>query len=493
MAISKQGTPHYSQMLKSSLLWLVIFLMGQLSAQTPPPEPLHPLPGEAQLNWHKLEQYAFIHFTINTFTDKEWGYGDESPALFNPTEADPEQWASVIAAAGLKGLILTVKHHDGFCLWPSAYTEHSVRNSPWMNGKGDLVRLVAEACQRHGLKFGIYLSPWDRNHSAYGTSDYIDYYRNQVQELATSYGPVFEWWLDGANGGDGFYGGAKEVRHIDRQTYYQWPETIRQIKMLQPNVLIFSDAGPDIRWVGNEAGYAGETNWNCLTADTLYPGKAGISPLLETGTPDGRSWIPAEVDVSIRPGWFWHASEDNLVKSPHKLFEIYLNSVGRGANLLLNIPPDKRGLIHENDVKALLGWKKLVDEAFSINLASAAKVSSAHHRGNDPFFSASTLIDNNFDTYWATDDGQTQGSILLEFDTPKTIRYVVLHEMIRLGQRVEAFSIDYASPAGWLPLTEGTTIGHKRILHFDAVNTTALQIRINAAKACPALSEIEIY
>lgn len=471
----------------------LLLITFEVYSQSAPPSPIYPIPDEAQLRWHEMEQYAFIHFTINTFTNKEWGYGDESPALFNPTAADPDQWARVIAAAGLKGIILTVKHHDGFCLWPSAHTQHSVRNSPWMDGKGDLVRRVSDACRKHGLQFGIYLSPWDRNHSGYGTPSYIEYYRNLVKELAGNYGPVFEWWLDGANGGDGYYGGALETRHIDRQQYYGWPETIQQIKMMQPDVLIFSDAGPDIRWVGNESGYAGTTNWNCLTADTLYPGKAGLSPLLEHGAQDGKSWIPAEVDVSIRPGWFWHSHEDSLVKSPQQLFEIYLNSVGRGANLLLNIPPDKRGLIHENDANALLQWKQLRDEAFGINLAAKAKVSTDTHRNNDAHFAAAKLTDNDPETFWSTDDDIAAGNIFIRFENPTRIQYVVLQEYIRLGQRIDMVEIACLEGDEWKTIASATTIGHKRILALPSTETIALRIHVKSSKACPLVSNIEVF
>jgi alpha-L-fucosidase len=326
------------------------------------PSALGPTPNEDQLAWHEMETNAFIHFTTNTFTDKEWGYGDESPEIFNPTAFDATQWVTALKEAGFKGVILTCKHHDGFCLWPSKYTEHSVKNSPFKNGDGDVVKELSEACKREGLKFGIYLSPWDRNRADYGTPQYIEYYRNQLKELITSYGPVFEMWFDGANGGDGYYGGARETRKIDGSTYYDWPKTLDIVREMEPHILFFSDAGPGVRWVGNERGIAGETNWNTITPDTLFAGKGGIEKLLNEGDENGTAWIPAEVDVSIRPGWFYHAKEDTLVKSGERLFEIYLTSVGRGSTLLLNIPPDRRGLIHENDLRALKDWKDLLDK-----------------------------------------------------------------------------------------------------------------------------------
>ncbi|HLT75130.1 MAG TPA: alpha-L-fucosidase, partial [Ohtaekwangia sp.] len=261
--------------------------------ETTPPAALDAVPSEAQLRWHAMEMNAFIHFTTNTFTDKEWGYGDESPEVFNPTDLDVDQWITTLKEVGFKGVILTTKHHDGFCLWPSRYTEHTVANSPF---KGDVVKMVSESCRRHGLKFGIYLSPWDRNRADYGTPAYIEYYRSQLKELFTNYGPVFEMWFDGANGGDGFYGGARERRRIDGSTYYDWPGTLDIVREMEPDVIFFSDAGPGVRWVGNERGVAGETNWNTITPDTLYAGKPGIESLLNTGSENGTHWIPAETD-----------------------------------------------------------------------------------------------------------------------------------------------------------------------------------------------------
>lgn len=475
------------------LVWMVFFCKPDLISQNTEPAPRHPIPTEAQLRWHELETYAFIHFTINTFTGKEWGYGDESPELFNPTDLDVSQWVEVIKKAGLKGVILTAKHHDGFCLWPSSYNEHNVRNSPWLEGKGDLVKLLSEACAENGLRFGLYLSPWDRNHPDYGTDAYVAYYRNQATELATQYGPLFEWWLDGANGGDCYYGGARETRRIDRQSYYNWPATISMIRTLQPNILFFSDAGPDIRWVGNEAGYAGETNWCRLSPDTLYPGKAGISNLLGSGDQQGNSWIPAEVDVSIRPGWFYHEHEDSLVKSPERLFEIYLTSVGRGANLLLNIPPDKRGRIHEKDEASLLGWKKMIDSVFNQNLAKKATVFASHVRASHSRYAAANLTDDQADTYWATDDAQHSGSLSLAFETPQKIQYIVLQEYIQLGQRIHSFEVEYFSEREWKPLATGTTIGYKRIIPFEAVHAEKIRIHLYAADACIVMSNLEVY
>ncbi len=458
-----------------------------------PPAPLLPVPTDRQLAWHEMEQYAFVHFTTNTFTDKEWGFGDESESVFNPTALDATQWTKTFKAAGLKGLVLTCKHHDGFCLWPSKYTEHSVKNSPYKNGKGDVVDQVEKACRADGLKFGIYLSPWDRNRADYGSPSYIEYYRNQLKELFAAHSPVFEMWFDGANGGDGFYGGAREKRKIDGKTYYDWPTTLKMVREMDPNVIFFSDAGPDIRWCGNESGEAGQTNWNTISADTLYAGKSGIQELLNTGSENGTSWIPEEVDVSIRPGWFYHAKEDSMVKTPEKLFDIYLNSVGRGANLILNIPPDRRGLINKIDSTSLMGWKKLIDERFKTNLALNRPVKASSVRGNSPDYSGGMVTDGNKETYWATNDREHSGSLEIDLGEPKLLSFVVLQEYIKLGQRVKNFKVEIGNGSNWQEVAKGTTIGHKRILRLTPLKAQKVRLVIGDSKACPVISNVEIY
>lgn len=455
------------------------------------PVAVGPVPSESQLAWHQMELNAFIHFTTNTFTDKEWGYGDESPRVFNPAGFEPEQWISTLKDAGFKGVILTCKHHDGFCLWPSQYTEHSVKNSPFQDGKGDVVKAVADATRAADLKFGLYVSPWDRNRADYGTPEYVTYYRNQLKELFTNYGPVFEMWFDGANGGDGYYGGKRDKRRIDGRTYYDWPTTLDLVREMEPDVIFFSDAGPGVRWVGNERGVAGETNWNTITPDTLYAGQPDITDLLNTGSENGTAWIPAEVDVSIRPGWFYHAKEDSLVKSPEKLFDIYLTSVGRGSTLLLNIPPDRRGLLHENDVQALKGWRALLDNTFKTNHARTAGISAAHERGNE--YAATNLTDNNPETFWATPDDITQSTLEFSWDNEQRISYVLLQEYIRLGQRIKAFDIEVWQDNAWEKIASATTIGYKRIIKIDPVTTTKMRINIREAKACPVISNVEVY
>ena len=461
-------------------------------AQVNPPAPILPVPTASQLAWHEMEMNAFIHFSVNTFTDLEWGMGNETETIFNPSSLDATQWAGVLKEAGFKGLILTCKHHDGFCLWPSAYTSHSVKSSPYKNGQGDIVKEVSDACRAKGLKFGVYLSPWDRNHAAYGYKEYIAYYRNQLKELFTLYGPVFEMWFDGANGGTGYYGGKLEKRTIDGRTYYDWPNTLDIVRKLQPEVIFFSDAGPGVRWVGNERGVAGETNWATITPDTLYAGKPAIEKLLNEGSVDGTHWIPAEVDVSIRPGWFYHQKEDAMVKSPEKLFEIYLTSVGRGSVLLLNVPPDQRGLIHENDIKALKGFRKMLDLEFATNLAANAMVTATSYRGAAAF-APSNINDNKKETYWATDDGITTGSLEIDLGTPRDLKYIVLQEYIALGQRVKACSVEIFQNGRWIKVASITTIGYKRIIKIDPVQTSKVRINILDAKACPVISNVELY
>jgi alpha-L-fucosidase len=458
-----------------------------------PPAPWGPVPTDRQLAWHAMEMNAFVHFTTNTFTDKEWGYGDEKPEIFNPSGLNVDQWTETLKKSGFKGLILTCKHHDGFCLWPSQYTEHSVKSSRWKNGKGNVVQEVHDACVRSGLKFGIYLSPWDRNRADYGKHSYVEYYRDQLKELFSQYGPVFEMWFDGANGGDGYYGGAKEKRKIDGSTYYEWPVTLKMVREMAPDVIFFSDAGPDIRWCGNESGYISETNWNTINADTIFAGKPGITELLNTGEENGNRWIPAEVDVSIRPGWFYHSAEDSLVKTPQQLFDIYLTSVGRGSNLLLNVPPDRRGLLHENDVKSLKEWRKLLDEAFRVNLALHAGVRADTYRGRSARFGPAAVTDAKPETYWTTDDGIDNGNLEIDLGGVKTVKYALIQEYIQLGQRVKHFSIDVWSDNRWKEAATGSTIGYKRIMKLQPVETARIRLRISDSKACPVISNLEIF
>jgi alpha-L-fucosidase len=478
------------------LVWLFCLNMALVQSQSKQPAapaPFGAIPTAAQLNWHEMEMNAFIHFTTNTFTDKEWGYGDEAPAIFNPTQLNTDQWASALQQAGFKTLILTCKHHDGFCLWPSAYTDHSLKNSPYKNGQGDIVKEASNSARKFNLKFGVYLSPWDRNRADYGTPSYISYYRNQLKELFTQYGPVFEMWFDGANGGDGYYGGAKEKRQINGAAYYDWPTTLNEIRKIQPNVIFFSDAGPGVRWVGNESGIAGTTNWNTISTDSLYAGKPGIEQLLGTGAEDGKQWVPAEVDVSIRPGWFYHAKEDSLVRTPENLFQIYLSSVGRGSTMLLNIPPDRRGLFHENDLRSLAGFRAILNKVFAKNLAFRASVKASNNRGNSRSFAAANLTDGNKASYWATDDAIRNATVEITLAKPALVQYIVLQEYIKLGQRIKSFQVEIWQHGHWVRVGEGTTVGHKRILAIQPVTTKKIRVIFENAKACLVMSAIEVF
>ncbi len=465
-----------------------------LAAQRPvgPPPPIGAVPSPAQLAWHDLQFYGFLHFTVNTFTDKEWGYGDEAETVFNPTELDARQWARVARDAGMKGLIITAKHHDGFCLWPSRFTEHSVARSAWKAGGGDVVGDLARACREFGLKFGVYLSPWDRNHAQYGRSGYLVYYRNQLRELLSNYGPVFEVWFDGANGGAGYYGGAREKRTIDRASYYDWPNTWNIVRELQPQAVMFSDAGPDVRWVGNEDGAAFPTSWYPMNRRGLYPGHPDYAQVA-SGTPDGADWVPPEVDVSIRPGWFYHPAEDGKVKSVERLLDIYDQSVGRGANLLLNIPPDRRGLIPDIDAERLRAFAAIVAGTYKADLARQATARADNVRGRLPRFGAPNVNDGDSTSYWATDDGVTSGSVVLEWNTPVRFDRVVVQEAIALGQRVQGWNIEADRDGRWTRIAEGTTIGFRRIARCEPMTTRRVRVNIVSARACPVISTVGIY
>jgi alpha-L-fucosidase len=472
------------------LLFLFLFVIVTSCSQVEPPESFGPVPSERQLAWHEMEYYMFVHFTVNTFTDKEWGYGDEKESVFNPSELNCRQWAKVAKEAGMKGIIITAKHHDGFCLWPSAFTEHSVSNSPWKEGKGDVLKELRQGCDEYGLKMGVYLSPWDRNSAIYGTPEYLIYYRNQLSELLTNYGDIFEVWFDGANGGDGFYGGARETRRIDNKTYYDWPNTHKIVRELQPGGIMFSDAGPDVRWVGNERGMGSLTNWCLLKKDEMYPG-GDFAKILGEGHEDGNYWVPAEVDVSIRRGWFYHLSEDSLIRSPENLMELYYSSVGRNSNLLLNVPPDRRGLLHENDVKSLLAFKELRAKEFATDLAKGKKVIATNTRGKD--YSASNINDGNPETYWATNDSQTAADLIVDLGSETEVNRILIQEYIRLGQRIQEFKVSAFLNKEWRPLIEGTTIGHKIIRKFPVVKTSKIKVAFSKSKACPVISNLELY
>ena len=463
------------------------------SGKVLPPEPILPVPEPKQVEWQQMETYAFIHFGLNTFNDREWGYGDTDPKTFNPTNLDCEQWAQTLVKAGMKGVILTAKHHDGFCLWPFEGTDYSVKNSPWKNGQGNVVKELSEACKKYGLKFAVYLSPWDRHQANYGTPEYLPYFYAQLHDLLTNYGPVFEVWFDGANGGDGWYGGAKDIRTIDRKNYYNYPRIYEMLDSIQPQAIIFSDGGPGCRWVGNEKGFAGATNWSFLRKGEVHPGY-DKSYELQYGHPDGNQWVPAECDVSIRPGWFYHPEEDDRVKSPDQLVDLYYRSVGHNATLLLNFPVDRRGLIHPVDSANAVRFHEMIQQQLKTKLVAGMTPKVSNERGGD--FVASALTDDNFDTYWATEDGVTTADIEFSFDTPTRMNRMMLQEYIPLGQRVKAFVVEYLDKDTWLPVKlneETTTIGYKRLLRFETVETKGMRIRITDARGPLCLSNVGVY
>lgn len=457
--------------------------------------PLMPVPSAAQLAWHDMEMYAFVHFTINTFTGKEWGYGDEKPELFNPSDFDADDLVKTLADAGFKGVVLTCKHHDGFCLWPTRTTRHSVASSPWKQGKGDVVKEVSRTCRKYGLKFGIYLSPWDRNASSYGTPEYIRMYREQLKELSTGYGPLFLAWFDGANGGDGYYGGAREKRSIDRSTYYQWKRTWGELKKRQPRAVVFSDVGPDVRWVGNESGHAGYPCWATYTPVPLQPGKEPAPGTVRyqlgtEGSVDGKYWIPAEVDVSIRPGWFWHEHENSRVRTPENLLNLYFNSVGRGANLNLNVPPDRRGRIHEEDKKSLSGFRALLDELYSRNFASGAQAAASSSSNG---YEAKWVLDRRRVTYWAASPKDDHPSVTLKLPEASTFDVVRLAEPVQLGQRIRKFRVDVRENGRFVKWVEGSSVGARAILKGKPVTTDEVRVVLEDCRAVPALSEVSLW
>ena len=457
------------------------------------PEAILPVPEAKQVEWQKMETYAFVHFGLNTFNDREWGYGDSDPKTFNPAKLDCEQWVKTFVESGMKGVILTAKHHDGFCLWPTQLTEYCIRNTPYKNGQGDIVRELSDACKKYGIKFAVYLSPWDRHQANYGTPEYVDYFYKQLHELLTNYGDVFEIWFDGDTGGDGWYGGAKASRTIDRKKYYNYPRAYKMIDELQPQAVIFSDGGPGCRWVGNEKGFAGATNWSFLRAGEVYPGYPNYREL-QYGHADGNQWVAAECDVSIRPGWFYHPEEDGRVKTVDELTDLYYRSVGHNATLLLNFPVDRDGLIHPTDSANAVNFHKNIQKQLEKNLLAGLSPKASDERGKA--FSAKAVTDNDYDTYWATNDDVTSATIEFDLPQPEKINRMMLQEYIPLGQRVKSFVVEYNQEGEWLPVKlneETTTVGYKRLLRFETITTDKLRVRFTDSRACLCINNIEAF
>lgn len=460
------------------------------------------LPSPRQLALQETEFYAFVHFTVNAFTDREWGDGTESPSIFNPTRMDARQWVRAVKAAGMRGLILTCKHHDGFCLWPSRYTEHSVRNAPYKNGQGDLVREVSDACAEAGIRFGVYLSPWDRNSAVYGQGKaYDDYFVHQLTELLTNYGPIFAVWFDGACG---------EGSNGKKQTY-DWARYYKVVRTLQPGACI-NICGPDIRWCGNEAGHA-RTAERCVLPAELFSNEEIAARSQQTDDPSFREqpqaddndlgsrarlayaktmrWYPAEVDTSIRPGWFYHASEDDKVRTLDDLLNVYLGSVGGNASLILNIPPTPEGLFHENDVRRLEEIGETLRGWFAENLLNRADT-RMEAPDAQPGFGIENAREENYDACFKTPDGVWHTEITASWDTPVSIRHLILKEDLRYGERIESFAVDALQNGEWVEQASGLTVGHKRIVTLDTA-ATALRIRITDSRVAPTLSFIGIY
>lgn len=454
------------------------------------------VPSQRQLKWQQMELTAFIHFGINTFTDREWGDGTEDPKLFNPSELNTEQWVKICKDAGFKLVILTAKHHDGFCLWPSKYTAHSVKNSPWKNGKGDVMKELSAACKKYGIGLGVYLSPWDRNSKLYGTEAYNEYFINQLTELLTQYGKIDEVWFDGANGEGP--NGKKQVYDFGR-----WYEHIRK---LQPQAVI-AVMGPDVRWVGTETGRGRETEWSVVPADAqsqeTIAGNSQSSVVFKpTGDMRGDVlgsrekiknakalvWYPAETDVSIRPGWFHHDGENDKVKTPQQLNDIYFSSVGRNGVLLLNIPPNKKGLIQKEDSLHLLQWRSIHQQTFKTNLASTAVIKLSSGKNTK------ALTDGKYATYWTTtSEKDTTAEIIFSFPKQQIFDVLLLQENIKVGQRIEKFKAEYWNGKAWILFAEGTTVGYKRLLRFNEIITVKVRLKILSSRLNPTLSGVGFY
>ncbi|XP_077241700.1 alpha-L-fucosidase 1 [Tasmannia lanceolata] len=451
--------------------------------QTPPPLPILPLPTSLQLSWQLSEMSLFLHFGTNTFTDSEWGTGHADPSVFNPSSTlDPAQWVQVAKNSGFSSVILTAKHHDGFCLWPSVYTNYSVQSSPWKGGKGDVVAELAVAARAAGIELGLYLSPWDRHEAVFGkTIGYNEFYMGQLTELLTGYGEIKHIWLDGAKGE-----GEKNMDYL----FETWFGLIRQ---LQPSATIFSDAGPDTRWVGDEDGAAGFTCWSLFNRSSVTIGGDNDYQYTRGGDPNGCDWVPPECDVSIRPGWFWHSSEKP--KSAKTLLDLYYKSVGRNCLLLLNVPPNSSGLISDEDIQVLQDFAELRHIIFSDNLAENAIVNASSTRGDisDPRFSPVNVLREGIYTYWAPQEGQSSCAIYLDLGQLVSFNVLQVQEPIQMGQRITEFHLDVLNKGQWTTVINGTTVGYKRLVRFTMVKSQWLRFIVDKSRGDPLISYLGIY
>lgn len=466
-------------------MWLLLYQVvtwsigsSSVNAAASPPLPELPIPSHHQLTWQASERAVFFHFGMNTFTDSEWGTGKADPSLFNPDALDAQQWIDTAKKAGFSRVILTAKHHDGFCLWPSSYTNYTVALSPWRGGNGDLVAELSSAAHNAGLSFGIYLSPWDRHESSYGdTMLYNEFYLALLGELLTRYGPIAEVWLDGAKGDD-----APDMVYF----FDSWISVIRQ---LQPGAVIFSDKGPDTRWVGNENGESGTTAWAMVNSSLIIIGGDNDAMYSEEGDQNGVDWVPAECDVSIRPGWFWHSNQEP--KSVNTLLEIFYESVGRNCVLLLNVPPNTTGLISEEDIEVLIGFNEALDSIFSVNLAANATVTAESTRGIK--YAAENILDNDLATYWAPESGNCTGYLEIDLGSSVAFNVIRLQEATSMGQRVIAYHVEYLKDGEWIAVCRGTTIGHKKLDWIETIEAQVLRVYIDAAKVEPLIASFGLH
>lgn len=497
---------------KMNTLIAISSVMGLMlaGAETPEPKPYGPLPSKAQLAWHEIETYSLPCFSMPTFKNVEWAYGDDPASTFDPTDFNAEQIVQSAKDGGLKGFILVAKHHDGFCLWPTKTTEYSIKNSPWKDGKGDMVKEFADACRKHGLVFGLYCSPWDRNHPEYGRPGYVKVYHEQLRELWTNYGELFEVWFDGAAGGTGYYGGAREDRAIDRKSYYDYPTIFNMLDKLQPNAVMFSELGPDVRWCGNESGSLGDPCWATYTPkyrgtqDPVkfdpktgqfvdFPNGATSYEQAVNGHRDGNFWMPSESDFPLRPGWFYHKSEDSQVRDPWNLIHTYFVTVGRGGSFNIGLAPDRRGQMHDNDVASLKKFGDWMKDTFSNDLAAGATVLASNTRGNSPKFAGKNLLDGLKDTYWSTDDQELTPELILDLGNEVEFNVVSLREYLPLGQRVDDWALEAWQGGKWVEFAQGTALGSRRLVRTEYMTASKVRLRITKAAACPAIRQFALY